>query len=252
MENGMARNRLIKPELWSSKRINKISLQSNLLFIALLNFCDDYGLIPDSNRLILGNCFPFRENVSEKDIEKWKKELVDVGLVFAFEYNGKLLLSISNWERHQTVPNRSKRNYLDIDKEIQDVIATIEEQKRLSLDTNENLISEELEPNSPKIERTKDKGQRTKEKEKEEIKNQHGKNKTVFLTPDEYQKLIEEFNPLGAEQRIQKLEDYMLSKGKLKEYKSHYHTLLNWERMDKSRNGNGISADKSYKKTKTF
>lgn len=246
----MARNRMIKPELWSSKRINRISLQSNLLFIALWNFCDDYGLLPNSNRLILGNCFPFRENVSEKDVEKWKKELVKVQLIFEFEYNGKSLISISNWEKHQIVPNRSRRNNLSNDLELHEILTTIESLRENKLESNESLISNKLESNALKIERERE---RERKKEKE-IKAPFGKNKTVFLSDDEYQKLVEEFNLLGTEERIQKLEDYMLSKGKLREYKSHYHTILNWERMDKTRGGNGnaCSADKKYIKTKTF
>ena len=54
----------------------------------------------------------------------------------------------------------------------------------------------------------------------------------VFLTPDEYKKLIEKFGEQGTKDRIAALNDYIGSKGK--KYKSHYHTILTWDR----KNGN--------------
>ena len=152
MGEQMARSRMIKPEIWSSERINRVSLESNLLFIALLNFCDDFGLIPDSNRLILGNCFPFRESVSEKDVQKWKNELIKEGLLAKIQHENKNLIAVVKWEKHQTIMNRSKRNNIDNNKSIKEVIETIE-----------SLISVSLGSNYPidNRQRTKDKGQKT-------------------------------------------------------------------------------------------
>lgn len=132
----MARGRMIKPELWTSRRINSVSLEANLLFIALLNFCDDFGVIPDSNRMILGNCFPFRSDVTEKNIDKWKVELIDIGLIAKIVQDQKQLLAIVKWEKHQTIMNRSKRNYIDNDLTIQQVIETIERLISVSLGSN--------------------------------------------------------------------------------------------------------------------
>lgn len=75
---------------------------------------------------------------------------------------------------------------------------------------------------------------------KTQIENTYSKPKTekilfldcVKLTSEEYQKLIEFF---GSEEKamakIQVLNDYVMSKGK--KYASHYHTILNWNRMEK-------------------
>lgn len=49
----------------------------------------------------------------------------------------------------------------------------------------------------------------------------------VLLTDLEYQKLITQFGENGAKQRIQRLNNYVLSKGK--KYSSHYATILVWE-----------------------
>ena len=52
----------------------------------------------------------------------------------------------------------------------------------------------------------------------------------VFLLKDEYLKLVNKFGQAGAEMWINKLNAYLGSKGD--KYKSHYHTILNWELKD--------------------
>ena len=65
----------------------------------------------------------------------------------------------------------------------------------------------------------------TKEKElKHEIR------PGIFLSSPEHERLIKQFGEAGADERIEKLSLYLLSTGK--KYKSHYYTILNWERMD--------------------
>lgn len=56
----------------------------------------------------------------------------------------------------------------------------------------------------------------------------------VYLTEEEYNKLVERFGPEGAKDRIEGLSLYIKSKGAERKYKDHYATILNWERMKKS------------------
>lgn len=63
-------------------------------------------------------------------------------------------------------------------------------------------------------------------------KNKHGE--FVLLTNDEYQKLIKKFGKDGTEQRIEDLNIGIGSKGY--KYKSHYYTILSWDRKDKKAN----------------
>lgn len=53
----------------------------------------------------------------------------------------------------------------------------------------------------------------------------------VLLADDEYQKLVGQFGEEGAKDRIEALNSGIGSKGY--KYKSHYHTILSWERKDK-------------------
>ena len=46
----MARNRIIKPEFWADAKIGRLSFGARLLYIAMWNFADDYGIISASPR----------------------------------------------------------------------------------------------------------------------------------------------------------------------------------------------------------
>ncbi len=52
----------------------------------------------------------------------------------------------------------------------------------------------------------------------------------VFLSSEEYKKLVSQFGEQGTTEKIKALNDYIGSKGK--KYKSHYHTILMWERKN--------------------
>ena len=58
----------------------------------------------------------------------------------------------------------------------------------------------------------------------------------VFLTEEEYQKLVIELGESVAKEYIKELSLYMKSRGLEKKYKSHYATLLAWHRRDKKQN----------------
>lgn len=150
------RNRMIKPEFWQSKTLRKCSLEARLLFIGLWNFCDDYGVCLDSNRKILGEVFPFDENISEKRLEKWKNELITNKLVIPVEYDSTKYLIIRSWFEHQIVPNPSKRRYLD--EEVQEKLM------RDYLESNETLNNSQLSKEKEK----------EKEKENKKVKEKAG------------------------------------------------------------------------------
>lgn len=71
----------------------------------------------------------------------------------------------------------------------------------------------------------------SKEKDKEsEEKGKHGEEGLVHLTAEEEKKLTEKMGEKTTAGYIQKLENYVGSKGR--KYKSHYHTILTWWQKD--------------------
>ena len=57
----------------------------------------------------------------------------------------------------------------------------------------------------------------------------YGRYKNVSLTPSEYESLKNEY-PLYADKYIEKLSEYMETKGKF--YSNHYATILSWLKQD--------------------
>ncbi len=55
----------------------------------------------------------------------------------------------------------------------------------------------------------------------------------VYLTDDEHKKLLEKFGGEETKNRIERLNNYIGSKGA--KYKSHYHTILTWANRDKEK-----------------
>jgi len=70
----------------------------------------------------------------------------------------------------------------------------------------------------------------TKETKETRQKKIYGEFKNVLLTDEEYQKLVTKFGEGKAKSEIENLSSYMASRSK--RYKSHYATILNWQRRN--------------------
>lgn len=78
------------------------------------------------------------------------------------------------------------------------------------------------------------------------IKREYGEFKNVLLTDDEYKK-IEGINALS---QIENLSRYIASTGK--RYKSHYATILNWDRRDKQKQEEDKYKGMSYREREYY
>ncbi len=162
----MARNRMIKPDFFESKKLSSVSLESNLLFIGLWIYGDDYGVCDYSIRTILGDIYRHRESVSENNVKKWLSELFDVGVIIHAEVNTRPYIIVKSWEEHQCVANPSKRRYLD-DETINKIIDLFREADKPPegyVESNEGLIRVYVYNKKEK----ENKKEKKKEKEKED------------------------------------------------------------------------------------
>ena len=164
----MARNRMIKPEFWSSETLMRVSRDARLTFIGLWNFCDDYGFCINSNRRIMGDVYPYDETVNETKIKQWINELLEQKLLIPVDYNGKHLFFVKGWGEHQTVQHKSKRSNVHVN-DLEQVIKD-------SLKSHESLIQVYLESHAPK----------RKKKEKEESNKEKGFQPPTFGEYFEY------------------------------------------------------------------
>lgn len=99
--------------------------------------------------------------------------------------------------------------------------------------SSENLNPENQRPNKEGtiIKNEKNEKNPPKGGYKKPLKNTYGEFQNVQLTGAEYEKLEKYFGDLGTKSRIEKLSSYIASKGV--KYKSHYATILSWERRDR-------------------
>ncbi len=68
----------------------------------------------------------------------------------------------------------------------------------------------------------------------------------VRLTKDEHKKLIEKFGQKGTDERLENLSLYIQSKGD--KYRSHYATILNWERRNGTHQPGHSKVPREYSK----
>ena len=103
----MARIRTIKPEFWSDEDIAKLAFEHRLLFIGLWNHADDQGLIENRPTQLRIRIFP----LDDVDVEAGINHLIKLGMLDVYECDGKEILHIRHWERHQTINRPSKPVY---------------------------------------------------------------------------------------------------------------------------------------------
>lgn len=103
----MARIRSIKPDFWDSADTAQASLRTRLLYIAMWNWADDYGIGDGHPGRIITFAFP-NDDIPAAD---YPRLLADVssafGVVF-FEYLGRPYFTIPAWDKHQRTEKKAK------------------------------------------------------------------------------------------------------------------------------------------------
>jgi hypothetical protein len=100
----MARIRTVKPELWTDERVGECSVSARLLFIASLNFADDYGGLERSSKQLKAQVFPY----DSIDVEPLVLELLRVGLFIEYQVTDRKYLHIKGFTKHQRVEKPAK------------------------------------------------------------------------------------------------------------------------------------------------
>ena len=100
-------NRIIKESICRSDEINSLSWFEEVLFYRLMVNCDDYGRFDGREKVIKGSCFPLKD-IKDSDLVKALKALSSKGLIIRYEAEGKTVIQLKTWEKHQQI--RSKRS----------------------------------------------------------------------------------------------------------------------------------------------
>lgn len=90
--------RYLKPGICDSDAIDKCSPLAETLFYRLLVNVDDFGRLDARPVLVKSKCFPLKEEITSKDIERLLAELTRNGLVIVYMRGDKAYLQLSKWD----------------------------------------------------------------------------------------------------------------------------------------------------------
>ena len=96
----MARIRTIKPEFWSDEKVSALEPVDRLVFLGLISLADDFGRVHDLEKVIDAFIFP---NTSHSVRESLANLSRMVRIRRGKASNGKPILEIVNWSKHQRV-----------------------------------------------------------------------------------------------------------------------------------------------------
>ena len=118
-------NRIIKDSISKSEAISGLTDFQFRLWVHLITYVDDYGRGDARPAIIKGACFPLRDRMTIKDIEKGLADLAGAGCVVLYKVDGKPYLYFPNWEQHQRVRQKvSKCPSPDDCDEVQQIAAS--------------------------------------------------------------------------------------------------------------------------------
>lgn len=103
------RIRSLKPELWQSEQVGRLSRDARLLFVGLITLADDEGRFRALPAVILGHCLPYDEDAARR-LERWLAELEQAGLVVRYNADGLPYGALPGFAGHQRInrPSQSK------------------------------------------------------------------------------------------------------------------------------------------------
>lgn len=202
----MARKRMIDPDFWTDEKLGTCTRDERLFFMGLISNADDEGRGRGNLKLLKATIFPYDDDIKVKDMEKMACSLMEKGMVYFYVVDGQDFYYLPNFLKHQTINKPTKSNIPEMPSDMSQVV--LPEYYRGATGT--------LPPN------------RKEEKRKEEKLSEDKKQfaDTVFLTEDEYQKLVSQYGEDATKRMIEILDNYKGSTGK--KYKSDYKAILNW------------------------
>ena len=196
----MPQGRIVLKTISESKKLPALKSDgARLLYTWLIPHVDVNGCFSADPEIVKGKVFT-KLRKTTKSITTYLQDLANIGLIILYNVNGEYYLQLPDFIDKQPSLTPSK-----------------EAKPTIPLPTSELLWS-----NSE--------GTLLKVKESK-VKESKGKYKDfVFLSPSEYQKLIEQLGKEKTTDLIDDLNNYLGSKGR--KYKSHYHVILKWSKDD--------------------
>lgn len=140
----MANRRMLSKKVSLSKKINRLTLKSQLVWTWMLPYLDDFGCYTADPEDIKHEVFP-KNKINIKDIEKSLGELSSAGLVRMYLADGKFYIQYSKFDDFQTFrQDRMKRSEYPKYEDGKPV-ATIDTHKLSEVKLSKDKLSKEQE-----------------------------------------------------------------------------------------------------------
>ena len=98
----MATKRMIETEIWQDEFFTSLPIFDRLLWVGLITGCsDDQGRLQDVPAIIRSKVFP-TEDIKLSDIENSLSRYCTAGKIARYTVDGKRLIQIVKWWKHQT------------------------------------------------------------------------------------------------------------------------------------------------------
>ena len=202
----MAEGRMLKKEISDSKKLGRLpSDRPRVLYFMMLPHLDIVGRMYADPEKIKGQVVTMLR-YSTASIQKALEQLHEVGLITLYSENGDQYLEYTRFSDFQKLyPDRESKT-------------------KIPAPTHDNSCARKINP--LKLSKVK----LSKEKRREE----KGKYlQFVFLTKEEYKKLVQRYGLKPAQRLIDSLDYYISNNKKGKDpYTDHYRTLCKWAKKD--------------------
>jgi hypothetical protein len=98
----VARIRTTKPSFWGSSTVAKLTRDARLTTLGLISFADDDGRFLAATNAINGFIYP-NDDLPPAKVRRWLIEVVTVGLVHEYEWDGVRYGCFPSWHEHQVI-----------------------------------------------------------------------------------------------------------------------------------------------------
>lgn len=105
--------RYLKPGIRDSERIDRLTPQAEAFYYRILVTVDDFGRFDSRPAMLKAQCYPIKETITPKICEELLIELIQAGLVIAYESCGCKVLQVLRWENKPRASESKFREYDD-------------------------------------------------------------------------------------------------------------------------------------------
>lgn len=109
----MARIRSVKPEFWHDRKLARLlTRDERMLYVGLWNHADEHGRANGDARVILGQVFPFEDDLTVVSIETMLDSLERAGVIHRYVVDSDPFLFVPRLSVHQRLePHKSKSKF---------------------------------------------------------------------------------------------------------------------------------------------